>query len=389
VGIIKGDTVEDLAKREGCQVSEIDPARAEAAVVHGSQISRFDEKDWDNVLSKNQIVFARTSPQQKSIIVEQCQKRGEVVAVTGDGVNDSPALKRADVGIAMGIVGSDVAKETADVILLDDNFASIVAGIEEGRIIYDNLKKSICYTLSHLLPEMIPFLISAIVSFPLALTSVLILCIDLGTELAPAISLAYERGEEDTMKRKPRNIKKDHLVTPNLLVNSYLMNGVIESLACFATFLAVMTTHGFAPLSLFGTGQYFKDNSPDYVSSSGKSYTASQQTHALAEAQTAYFMALVVCQIFNLISSKTRLVSIFKHGMRNRVVNGAIVVAVAICVILIYIPGMVVVFGTVAVGGLYWLVPLPLGVCVLGWNELRKFISRRWPHSIIGNFLAW
>jgi len=149
-----------------------------------------------------------------------------------------------------------------------------------------------------------------------------------------------------------------------------------------------MATHGFAPLSLFGTSQYFKDNSPDYISN-GVSYNASQQMHALAEAQSAYFMALVVCQVFNLISSKTRLVSIFKHGMRNRVVNGAIVVAIGICVILIYIPDMIVVFGTVAVGGLYWLVPLPLAVCVLGWNELRKFISRRWPNSVLGKFLAW
>jgi sodium/potassium-transporting ATPase subunit alpha len=324
------------------------------------------------------------------MIVEQCQMRGEIVAVTGDGVNDSPALKRADIGIAMGIVGSDVAKETADVILLDDNFASIVAGIEEGRIIYDNLKKSICYTLSHLLPELVPFLISAIVSFPLALTSVLILCIDLGTELAPAISLAYERGEEDTMKRKPRNVKIDHLVTVNLLANSYLMNGVIECLACFATFFAVLATHGFAPLSLFGTtSKYFNESSPDYVSSNGVSYTASEQMHALAEAQSAYFMALVVCQVFNLISSKTRLVSVFKHGMRNRAVNGAVVIAISICVMLIYIPGMFVVFGTVAVGGLYWLAPLPLAVCVLGWNEIRKYISRRWPCSVVGRFLAW
>jgi len=388
VGIITGDTVDDIALREGKQASEIDPSRADAVVVHGATINTFDTEDWDYVLSKNQVVFARTSPQQKSLIVEQCQKRGEIVAVTGDGVNDSPALKRADIGIAMGIVGSDVAKETADVILLDDNFASIVAGIEEGRIIFDNLKKSIAYTLSHLLPELVPFLISAIVPFPLALTSVIILCIDLGTELAPAISLAYERGEEDTMRRKPRNIKIDHLVTPSLLVNSYLMTGVLECLACFVSFSAVMMLNGFQLLNFFRGHPYFHENSPAYVTADGTNLDAAKQMHVLAEAQTAYFLTLVICQVFNLLSCKTRFTSLFKHGVRNWKVNGAIVVAISICTILIYVPGVGIVFGTAPLQGLYWAIPLPIALCVFLWSELRKFIIRRWPTGIVSKVLV-
>eukprot|EP01115_Flamella_aegyptia_P001611 TRINITY_DN1266_c0_g1_i2.p1 TRINITY_DN1266_c0_g1~~TRINITY_DN1266_c0_g1_i2.p1 ORF type:complete len:907 (-),score=328.67 TRINITY_DN1266_c0_g1_i2:612-3332(-) len=191
VGILEGDTVEDIAKREDIEVSKVDKNRAVAIVVKGSELDSLAESDWDYILSKRQIVFARTSPEQKLMIVEQCQKRGEIVAVTGDGVNDSPALKKADLGCAMGITGSDVSKEAADIILLDDNFASIVNGIEEGRIIFDNLKKSIAYTLSSNSAELAPFVLFVLAQMPLALSAVLILCIDLGTDMIPAISLAY------------------------------------------------------------------------------------------------------------------------------------------------------------------------------------------------------
>ena len=182
----------------------------------------------DHVLrTHEEIVFARTSPQQKLIIVEGCQRQGDIVAVTGDGVNDSPALKKADIGIAMGIAGgiqgntayiaqqgiNDVSKQAADMILLDDNFSSIGTGIEEGRVIFDNLKKSICYTLSSKMPEMTPFLLYFTLDIPLALGAITILCIDFGTDMIPAISLAYEGPESDIMKRKPRCPQKDRLVT--------------------------------------------------------------------------------------------------------------------------------------------------------------------------------
>ena len=170
------------------------PSDAKAIVVHGQELKNVDSKQLDELLRTHpEIVFARTSPQQKLIIVEGCQRAGAIVAVTGDGVNDSPALKKADIGVAMGITGSDVSKQAADMILLDDNFASIVTGVEEGRLIFDNLKKSIAYTLTSNIPEISPFLFFIIFSVPLPLGTITILAIDLGTDMVPAISLAYEK----------------------------------------------------------------------------------------------------------------------------------------------------------------------------------------------------
>merc|ERR1711931_149909 len=177
VGIISADnmTVEDIAAAKNKDVNQLtkEEQRANAAVVHGGELKDMDDKQLDNLLMyHNEIVFARTSPQQKLIIVEGCQRMGAIVAVTGDGVNDSPALKKADIGVAMGIAGSDVSKQAADMILLDDNFASIVTGVEEGRIIFDNLKKSISYTLTSNIPELSPFPMFILIGIPLPLGTV-------------------------------------------------------------------------------------------------------------------------------------------------------------------------------------------------------------------------
>jgi sodium/potassium-transporting ATPase subunit alpha len=212
----------------------------DAVVIHGDILAmkhaaeeELDNNDPEkgrfllNWLKKDEVVFARTTPSQKLLIVDGCQKAGHVVAVTGDGVNDSPAIKKADIGIAMGICGSDVAKNAADMLLLDDNFCSIVNGVEEGRLIFDNLKKSIAYTLSSNIPEIGPFISFILFQLPLPLSTVLILCIDLGTDMVPAISFAYENPELDIMERKPRNSKRDHLVNTKLIAFAYLQIGVV------------------------------------------------------------------------------------------------------------------------------------------------------------------
>jgi sodium/potassium-transporting ATPase subunit alpha len=195
-------------------------------------------------------VFARTTPSQKLLIVDACQRAGHVVAVTGDGVNDSPAIKKADIGIAMGS-GSDVAKNAADMLLLDDNFSSIVNGVEEGRLIFDNLKKSIAYTLSSNIPEILPFIFFIVFQVPLPLSTVLILCIDLGTDMIPAISFAYENPELDIMDRVPRSAKRDHLVNTKLICFAYLQIGVIQASAGIYTYFIILNDYGIRPGTLF------------------------------------------------------------------------------------------------------------------------------------------
>merc|ERR1719499_3021643 len=240
-----------------------DDENFEAVVVAGGKLKEeldrgmddpdYEETFWNTVLSQRKFcVFARTSPRQKLLIVQACQNRGGIVAVTGDGVNDSPALKKADIGVAMGITGTEVAKDAADMILLDDNFSSIVNGVEEGRIIFDNLKKSIAYTLSSNIPEIAPFLFYQICGIPLPLTTVMILLVDLGSDLAPAISLAHEGAEADIMERAPRDQHRDKLVTWSLVSFSYLQIGMLQFLAGFYAYFVVLWNYGLHPMDLMG-----------------------------------------------------------------------------------------------------------------------------------------
>jgi sodium/potassium-transporting ATPase subunit alpha len=261
VGILWSPTKEDIEEDNKLNHAKpgdgnyVDPKTAQAVVTPGWTISvDTPVEEWNHILGHPQCVFARTSPQQKLIIVENCQRLGHIVAVTGDGVNDSPALKKADIGVAMGIMGSAVSKEAADMILLDDNFASIVNGVEEGRLIFDNLKKSIAYTLSSNIPEISPFLVFICVQTPLPLTTVLILCVDLGTDMVPAISMAYEKPESDIMQRPPRNSKVDRLVTKKLVSFAYLQIGVIQAASGFFTWMTVLNDYGYAPHLLPGLG---------------------------------------------------------------------------------------------------------------------------------------
>lgn len=245
VGIVRGPTLNDVAAAEGLTSwQELEPDAAEAVVVTGYELQTLSEEAWATVLDKKQIVFARTSPEQKLEIVERCQTLGEIVAVTGDGVNDSPALKRADIGCAMGIMGSDVSKESAVVILMDDNFASIVTGIAQGRLIFENLRKALRYMVSSNSCQLLPFIFFAAFQLPLALSPLLILAINVGTDVLPSISLAYEKPEGDLMNRPPRNHNQAHLVTWRLAMYSYGYLGLWQAVPGFLAYFSVFWNAG-------------------------------------------------------------------------------------------------------------------------------------------------
>merc|ERR1712115_463649 len=383
VGIISEgqETVEDIAVREGCDIKDVDPRRARACVVHGGEIKDLSEKALDEILMfHTEIVFARTSPQQKLIIVEGCQRMGAIVAVTGDGVNDSPALKKADIGVAMGIAGSDVSKQAADMILLDDNFASIVTGVEEGRLIFDNLKKSIAYTLTSNIPEITPFLVFMCFSIPLPLGTVTILCIDLGTDMVPAISLAYEKAEADIMKRPPRNPFTDKLVNERLISMAYGQIGMIQASAGFFVYFVILCENGFWPSHLLGHRRAWDSIAVnDLTDSYGQEWTYADRKILEYTCHTAFFVSIVVVQWADLIICKTRKNSVFQQGMKNHFMNFGLFFETALACFLSYCPGMDMGLRMYPLKFYWWLPSLPFSVLIWCYDETRKFLLRRNP----------
>lgn len=383
VGIISegNETVEDIAMRMDIPIEEVDPRDAKAAVVHGGQLRDMTSEELDELLREHtEIVFARTSPQQKLIIVEGCQRQGAIVAVTGDGVNDSPALKKADIGVAMGIAGSDVSKQAADMILLDDNFASIVTGVEEGRLIFDNLKKSIAYTLTSNIPEITPFLFFILADVPLPLGTVTILCIDLGTDMVPAISLAYEAAESDIMKRQPRNPKKDKLVNERLISMAYGQIGFMQAAAGFFVYFVIMAENGFMPSHLLGLrSQWDSKSVNDLKDSFGQEWTYFHRKTLEYTCHTAFFVSIVIVQWADLIICKTRRNSVVHQGMKNHILNFGLVFETALAAFLSYCPGMDKGLRMFPLKINWWFPAIPFSLLIFFYDELRRFILRRNP----------
>ncbi|XP_067123047.1 sodium/potassium-transporting ATPase subunit alpha-like isoform X1 [Centruroides vittatus] len=383
VGIISegNETVEDIAQRLNIPVEEVNQRDAKAAVVHGGELREMTSEQLDDVLiNHTEIVFARTSPQQKLIIVEGCQRMGAIVAVTGDGVNDSPALKKADIGVAMGIAGSDVSKQAADMILLDDNFASIVTGVEEGRLIFDNLKKSIAYTLTSNIPEITPFLFFILCDIPLPLGTVTILCIDLGTDLVPAISLAYETAESDIMKRQPRDPVKDKLVNERLISMSYGQIGMMQAAAGFFAYFVIMSENGFWPSRLLGLRKEWDSKAiNDLPDSYNQEWTFKDRKTLEYTCHTAFFVSIVIVQWADLIICKTRRNSVFHQGMKNHILNFGLVFETVLAAFLSYCPGMDKGLRMYPLKFVWWLPAIPFSLLIWVYDEVRRFILRRNP----------
>jgi len=384
VGIISADnmTVEDVAAAKNKDVNQLtkeEQREAHAAVVHGGELKDITDAQLDEILMyHSEIVFARTSPQQKLIIVEGCQRMGAIVAVTGDGVNDSPALKKADIGVAMGIAGSDVSKQAADMILLDDNFASIVTGVEEGRLIFDNLKKSIAYTLTSNIPEISPFLLFILADVPLPLGTVTILCIDLGTDMVPAISMAYEGAESDIMKRQPRNPFTDKLVNERLISMAYGQIGMIQASAGFFVYFVILAENGFLPWDLFGLRKSWDSLAiNDLEDSYGQEWTYKDRKILEYTCHSAFFVSIVIVQWADLIICKTRMNSVFQQGMKNWFMNFGLCFETLLAVVLCYTPGMDKGLRMYPLKINWWIPAMPFSLLIFIYDETRKSILRK------------
>ncbi|WIA28646.1 hypothetical protein OEZ86_011182 [Tetradesmus obliquus] len=389
VGIVTLMTPREVAAEASLPESEIDitDERVGAVVVTGSQLRNITtEDDWDDILTKPEIVFARTSPQQKLQIVENLQRLGETVAVTGDGVNDSPALKRAQIGVAMGKGGSDVARDAADIVLMDDEFPSIVNAIEEGRVIYDNLKKTIAYTLAHAVPEVLPLFLNLVLNFPLGLGGLLILSIDLITEQGPAISLAYEHAEADVMKRPPRDNKKDRLVDGPVLRYAYLVYGITTSVLCMLAFFTIFWWNGVPLSSVYNKGSdywMFPDTQTDLTLTGTCKFidgvercrilSPREQSIIYWQAQSAWYVTLICSQFWHIWFCKTRTESIFKHGIfRNTVTFYGTAVSVAVMIIIVYAPFLQGIFATWYLPGIGWVPMIGTLFWLLPYTEYTK-----------------
>jgi len=244
-----------------------------------------------------EIIFARMAPEHKMRLIDAFQVRGDVVAMSGDGVNDAPALRKADIGIAMGITGSDVAKEAADVILTDDNFADIVSAIEEGRAVYDNIRKFITYIFSSNVPQIIPFILSSLFGWlPLALSVFQILIIDAGTDILPALALGTEQPEPTVMDRKPRR-RGQPLLGARLFIRA-LWLGVIETVLCYIGFAWVYYSAGYISLPLLPTQP--------------RSLLPEVTIHLLAS--TVYFIGVLAAQMGNAVTCRTEVDRVHELG---------------------------------------------------------------------------
>jgi len=323
-------------------------------VITGEQLRKLSETQLRLALDAPDIIFARVGADQKMRIVAALKKKKHIVAVTGDGVNDAPALKLADIGIAMGISGTDVAKAAADMILLDDNFASIIAAVEEGRAVYENIRKFLAYILTSNIPEVIPYLAFALFKIPLPLTIIQILAVDLGTDMLPALGLGAARPEPGSMSRPPRP-RNERLLDWRLLLRAYLFLGMLEAVVSMAAYFFMLHSGGWR------WGESLESQDPLYL-----------------QATTACLSAIIVTQIVNVFLCKTPGRSVFgAHLFDNRIILWGIALEAALILIIDYTAWGNLVFGTLPIAPEVWLFILPFGLAMLLLEELRKFMVVR------------
>ncbi len=351
INMITGDyglTAESIARQVGIVGED------EHTVIDAGDLEAMPDPALREILGAGPVIFSRATPEHKLRIVTVLRDMGEVVAVTGDGVNDAPALKRADIGVAMGMAGTDVAREAADMVLVDDNFATIVGAVEEGRAIFDNMRKFIVYVFAHLSPEAIPFIFFALFHIPLPLTVMQILAIDLGTETVPALALGVERPEPDVMTRPPRS-RDERLLSGGALARGYAFLGGMATAVTMSAFFLFL--HG-----------------------KGWSWGQSEAPTAAAgiEASTIVFLGIVLMQVGNAFACRTERVSVFRIGLfSNRFLLWGIAFELAFAAAIIYVPFLQSLFGTGPVSAAWWLYLLAFVPVIFLAEEGRKAIVRR------------
>jgi len=350
--MITGDyglTAESIARRIGIIRGP------QPRLLTGPDLVAMDDEALKAAL-QDEVICARMTPEHKLRVVTALRALGHVVAVTGDGVNDAPALKQADIGVAMGRAGTDVAKEAADMILTDDNFASIVHAVEEGRAVYANIRKFVTYIFTSNTPEAVPFVLFALSGgrIPLALTVMQILAIDLGTDLVPALALGAEPPEPGVMDRPPRRLS-EHVITRALLVRAYAWLGMIQSLAAMSAFYCMYWTNGY-------WGQWLD------LPAGGPLYRA-------ATAMT--LAAVVATQIGNLFAQRTASLSVFQMRWgRNRLVWVGMATELLLLALLLYVPVLQRLFDTAPLPPQYWLLLCAWTPLLLLADEGRKALVR-------------
>lgn len=341
-----------------------------ARVMNGETLNHLSEAQLRQVLHhRSGIVFARMMPEQKLRLVQTYMAMGHIVAVTGDGVNDAPALRASNIGIAMGMNGTDVAREAADIVLIDDNFATIVSAIEQGRAVYQNIRKFMTYILSSNMAEFIPFLAMVFLKIPPALVILQILAIDLGTDIVPALALGAERPEVGILQQPPRK-KSQALLDLPLLLRAYCYLGLLEGLLGMGGFLLVWWAHGYGIADLQG------------IHPSLLAHTANASILAIYyQAMTVTLATIVACQDGNVFACRSERVSVFRLGFfSNRAIWLGIAVEWILILSIIFSPPFQRIFSTAPLEPVQWLLLLLCPPLILMADELRKRCLKYFDH---------
>lgn len=391
-GIFSGEREPDnfdtiLQRRPAATKQETSPEvfSNQSLLLEGDQINKLEEGDWNLICAYEEVVFGRCTPEHKLRIINELKQRGFSTAVTGDGVNDAPALKAADVGIAM-VDGSDVSLEAADLVLLDQ-FSSIVDGIRLGRLVFQNLQKVIGYLLpAGSWSEIWPVLLNVFFGVPLPLSSFLMIIICVFTDLFCSLSLIMEKEEFDLLSLPPRDRKKEHLINLRIYGQSYLFMGVMETVIAHSMYFLYYWRYAKIPIGdlWFAFEKY---------SEGFHGYSEAELTHFNVTGQSVYFITLVILQWGNILSIRNKKLSIlqadpFRMQRRNPWLLASVIISLGIAIFVTQEPGIQSLFSTASAPLEFWFIPLPLALGILSMDELRKLGVRTWPNGFLAK-IAW